>query len=229
VTDSLEARILRLENQNRRLRWGVILALLVIPLAAFTLPTVGNGSPGSGSGTIDSLRVRELVVVDEAGTVRARLGGELPDAVIEGRRVVRGDVAAGLLLFDKTGVERGGYVTFAESGNIALTLDSRTRQVALFVAGPEEGSALKLWHRDDWIELRSGSEGSRLSMGEGGVVLGHNPPLGEAQVAMLCEAIRSEVIAAGVADSEAVIQQACATRMPSEACRANCGPPPGSE
>ena len=41
----------------------------------------GAAGPAGATRAADSLRVRELVVVDAAGTVRARVGGDLPDAV----------------------------------------------------------------------------------------------------------------------------------------------------
>jgi len=46
-----------------------------------------------------------------------------------------------------------------------LTLDSKYRQAALFVAGPDKNqvSALKLWTQGSAIELRSDSDGSRIS------------------------------------------------------------------
>lgn len=71
------------------------------------------------------LRVSEIVVVDSKGAERVRIGGDLPDAIIGGKRVPRGQQAAGVLLYDATGSERSGYVTFEPSGNVGLTLDSR--------------------------------------------------------------------------------------------------------
>ena len=55
---------------------------------------------------------------------RVRIGGDLPDAVIGGKRVPRGEKAAGLLMYDGTGQERGGYVTFKTIRNVVLTLDT---------------------------------------------------------------------------------------------------------
>src|SRR5258706_16296766 len=85
-----------------------------------------------------SLRVRELVVVDDKGVERVRIGANLPDPVIRGKRVSRGDPATGVMLYDRTGQERGGYITFERGNQIALTLDNTDVQSALFVA-PAEG------------------------------------------------------------------------------------------
>src|SRR5207302_5200738 len=106
--------------------------------AALLLATLRPGHTVSAQ-TPQPLTVSELNVVDRDGTVRVRLGGELPDAVINGKRVPRGQRAAGVLLYDDTGVERSGYITFAPSGNVALTLDTRKNQTASFVADPEAG------------------------------------------------------------------------------------------
>src|SRR5438874_8284634 len=57
------------------------------------------------------LTVSELNVVDSKGVVRARIAGNLPETYSNGKPVGRG--AAGVLLYDAAGVERGGYVTFA--------------------------------------------------------------------------------------------------------------------
>ena len=110
--------------------------------------------PCTAEAEAKSLTVSELSVVDSRGVIRARLGGELPDAVVGGKVPPRGNHAAGLLIYDGTGQERGGYVTFEPSGNVALTLDNRSGQTAAFVTDPEIGSALRLHWTDDDVELR---------------------------------------------------------------------------
>ena len=113
--DALESRV--------RLLLGInVLLVLGFGVAALTGFTRGHSEK---SLAVDSLTVRDLVVVDSGGTVRARLSSSMPDAIIRGRRVRRGQDAAGLMLYDDLGQERGGYVTFAPSRSIALTLDTR--------------------------------------------------------------------------------------------------------
>ena len=102
-----------------------------------------------------------------------QLGGDLPDATINGKRVPRGEKAAGVLLYDTTGQERGGYVTW-ESGNVGLTLDTRQGQGALFAAGLE-GSALSMWHGKDAVELRSDEDGSRITAIQDGRLVEQQP------------------------------------------------------
>src|ERR1051326_2543154 len=69
------------------------------------------------------LTVSEVDIVDAKGVIRARLGADLPDAVIDGKTIKRGGNPAGLMLYDDSGQERGGYVT-SPNGYIALTMDS---------------------------------------------------------------------------------------------------------
>src|SRR5207248_2687837 len=87
------------------------------------------------------LTVSEVDVVDAKGVVRARLGADIPDAVVNGQVRHRGQKAAGLMLYDDTGQERGGYITFSPGRQVALTLDSSKQQTALFVASSEGGAA----------------------------------------------------------------------------------------
>ena len=106
------ARITALERSNRQLRTVLLAPTLALPLlAVLAFNTSRHLHPGALQ-TADSLHVRQLVVIDSQGTVRARVGAHLPDAVIDGRRVRRGEDVAGILLYDDTGRERGGYVTF---------------------------------------------------------------------------------------------------------------------
>ncbi len=74
----------------------------------------------------ESLRVRELIVVDANGTPRVRIAAPLPDPIMLGKRSKRGDSSSGVLLYDAEGNERGGYVT-DEERNVALTLDEINR------------------------------------------------------------------------------------------------------
>ena len=124
-----------------------------------------------------SMRVSELVVVDSKGVERVRIGGDLPDAFIGGKRYPRGQQAAGVLLYDAAGGERSGYVTFEPSGNVGLTLDSRKQQVASFIAAPDDEAAsmLQLWSGKDLIEIRSDNEGSRLTAVKAGRVVSQQP------------------------------------------------------
>lgn len=170
MTD-LEKRIQMCELENSFLRkkinrqnkfWSV----------AFLLALGGGAvaSVGLKQETFESVTAKEIVVVDSAGIVRARLGGDLPDGVMANGHVAkRGSKAGGLIIYDEEGIERGGYVTQDQGSNAMLTLDSKYRQLALFVAGPgekSEASALRLWNKGGSIELRSDASGPRLTIAD---------------------------------------------------------------
>jgi hypothetical protein len=168
--NNLEERVQVCEQENARLRKQLSrqnrLWLVALLLAA------GGGAVASGrvkQTVFDSIKAKEIVVVDENGTVRARLGGDLPDAVMANGHVSkRGSKAGGLIIYDEQGIERGGYVTQDTGSNAMLTLDSKSRQAALFVAGPDEdqASALRLWTKGSSIEMRSDGNGARLSIAD---------------------------------------------------------------
>jgi len=208
-------RIAMLERAHRRLVRLLVLQALAIGAvgAAFVAScATATGRQEGAEVPLGSLRVSELVVVDPAGVERVRIGGDLPDAIIGGRPVPRGEAAAGVLLYDGTGQERGGYVTWEPSGNVGLTLDTRERQVTLFVAGPESGAALELRHGDDMIGLRADGDGSRLTaVAEGRVVLQQPPAvLGREACAAYREA-RGRL-------PEGEVRAACRGRYPDAAC-----------
>ena len=175
-------------------------ALLVAGFAAGTEP--------------QRLTVSELAVVDENGVVRVRVGGDLPDAVIDGRRVGRGDEkVAGVMLYDDTGQERGGYVTFSPSGTVGLTLDSRRSQSALFVADPVEGVALKLWNDGDAVEMRADGDGARFTAVRNNQVISQTPSVPLA--AEICGIYREALVEHGEA-----VRRECSSRFSPESCGA---------
>jgi hypothetical protein len=103
---------------------GTVLVFFVSSARAFETP----GAPTVASvPRADSIRVRELVVVDANGTPRVRIAAPLPDPIMLGKRFKRGDAVSGLLLYDAEGNERGGYVTGDEGRDVALTLDEINR------------------------------------------------------------------------------------------------------
>ena len=210
-------RILKLE---KRLRWmNAALGILLLALAGFTTLAMKQHTPP------EELRLRSLTIVDDHGVPRVRIGSNLPDAVINGRRVNRGGKIAGILLYDDTGQERSGYVTFSPSGNVALTLDTRKQQVALFAAGPDGGAVARLWSGEgtDWIEMRSDAGVSRLTIGRANEIVFQQPPLTEAEVRDFCTSLKKELREKNIKAPVEVILRACKQRMPDKACRACLG------
>lgn len=80
-------RIARLERRNRLLAaWSVVITALAIamPLTySFGLKVAAQDEP-------KMLSVSELAVVDGRGKVRVRIGAQLPDAVVNGKTLPRG-------------------------------------------------------------------------------------------------------------------------------------------
>lgn len=212
---SLEKRTRRLESWLRLSVCGWLLTFSLLMLSAW-----GWRSEAQQSASPASLRVSELIVVDQKGVERVRVGGDLPDAIIGGKRVPRGEKVAGVMLYDGTGQERGGYVTFEPSGNVGLTLDTRRGQSALFVAGPDSGTALQLWQGRDLIELRSDEDGSRITAAQEGQVVMQEPAISRMS-AGTCEAYRG---ARSRVSREQVVRD-CRRRFSDAACKACLGEP----
>ncbi len=165
---SIEDRVRACEQENVRLRkqiarqnmFWVSVLLLVAGGGAFAGSSLKNA-------IFDSIKAKEVVVVDNKGVVRARMGGDLPNAVMAGGHVAnRGSKAAGFIIYDEEGIERGGYATLDNGSNAMLTLDSKHKMAAILVAGPSinQASALTLITQASAIELRSDTDGSRLTV-----------------------------------------------------------------
>lgn len=108
-TEVLEVRLARLERSLRRARWGMLGLLLL--LVALFLAWYGVG------GIVQrEIRVHRIYAVDDAGVVRVRIGQDPADA----HRMSR---AAGVIVYDTTGLERGGMGTM-DNGRVAIGLDS---------------------------------------------------------------------------------------------------------
>jgi hypothetical protein len=163
----LEERVLACETENLRLRQRIgrqngawlIALLLSMGGAAFAGASIKDA-------VFDTVKAKEIVVVDAKGTVRARMGGDLPDAVMANGRVSkRGTKAAGFIIYDEEGIERGGYATLDEGSNAIITLDTKYRMAAMMVAGPDQdpASAVQLIGSKGIIEMRADANGTRLS------------------------------------------------------------------
>jgi hypothetical protein len=228
---AVDVRLAACERQIRALRRalaftaGLLACAGVLVLVGFA----GRESivPLASPTTTDSLRVRELIVVDDSGTVRARVGGNLPDAIIRGKRVSRGDRAAGVLLYDNTGTERGGYVTFDRSSTVALTLDTRGRQVALFAADSTEdsGAAARLWRGQDWTEMRVDEGGPHITVGRNGSVVVMEPMMTAVDAAAMCTDLKREVAQVKPPPSATAVLEACKAHAPDGVCRKCLGLP----
>lgn len=210
---TIESRLENLERQNRRLMQALVGVLLFV--GVYVSLSAAFASAAEDETARDILRLRMLEIVDDNGVVRVRVGAKLPDAVIDGRSIGRGgEEVAGVMLYDGTGQERGGYVTFEPSGNIGLTLDTRREQVALFAAGADGGATLRMWQGADAIELRADASGSRLTAVADGKVDVQIPEV-EAMGDDACTAYR------GARENlpREQIMEACSARFPAGLCQ----------
>ncbi len=145
---SQQQQLVTLRRELRVQRW-LMMGTVVLSLSSFVwivsrpTPTVTATSSKTGI-----LHVRGLVVEDQNGIERVRLGAPLPDPMgVDGVRHPRQGVIAGLLISDAKGTERGGYVTADASDEAFFTLDSRKGQEVLFLANPEGGTNLDLFDK----------------------------------------------------------------------------------
>lgn len=215
--DNQNSQLQCLEKRTRKLEKWLLLSVCgwLLTFGLVMMSSLIGKTQAQQTSNPASLRVSEIVVVDSKGAERVRIGGDLPDAVIGGKRVARGQQAAGILLYDSTGSERSGYVTFEPSGNVGLTLDSRKSQVASFIAAPDDNaSALSLWSGKDLIELRSDTEGSRFTAVKSGQVVAQQPLIKKMSEDM-CGAYRD---ARSRVSGEQVMRD-CRQRFAESACR----------
>lgn len=207
MDSDLQARVGRIDRRNR---------LLTIVIVVLFLGIAWLGIRDSVVAQTQSLRVSEIVVVDSRGVERVRIGGNLPDPVVNGRSAPRDGRLAGILLYDATGTERSGYGTFSPEANVVLTLDGSQGQRALFMASPEGDSALKMWRGNDWIEFRVDEGGARLNTVRGRELATRVPTATAAEVATTC--VEYKALRSRVAGPQLVA--ACRERMSGTDCAA---------
>lgn len=173
MNDELIARVAACERDNARLRVQLKRQNRAW-IAAVLAVAIGSATAGVATKTamFDSIQAKDITIVDQNGVVRARMSGDMPDAVMFGGRVAkRGAQAAGFMIYDKDGIERGGYVTF-DHDNAMLSLDSKYSMVASLIAGPDKDSTsvLDLYGSRHALSLRSDVNGSRISISADHVV-----------------------------------------------------------
>jgi hypothetical protein len=130
----------------------------------------------SASEKEDILRVRGLVVEDQSGHERLRLGAPLPDPIVHGVRRKRSGAVSGLLISDSNGNERGGFVTADASGEAFLGLDSEEEQKVLLLANPKGGVNFILTNNDgNSMQLTAFANGPKLTLRKGNQIITELP------------------------------------------------------
>lgn len=136
----------RLEREVQRLRYEYRVQRVAL-VACFSAIVIVSGLYLSKSGSVlasttdrdGNLHVRGLIVEDQSGRERVRLGAPLPDPMIHGVRYKRQGSISGLNISDADGNERGGIVTSDKYGEAFLALDSENEQQVLFLVNPKGG------------------------------------------------------------------------------------------
>jgi hypothetical protein len=109
-SSALEQRVADLEIALYRTR---VVASLVVVVG---LVGLASGFTNPGPQVVDEVRTRRLVVLDDSGRTRAVIGQDAANV----QRLAR---AAGLLLYDDKGLERGGFSTLGD-GSVVIGLDA---------------------------------------------------------------------------------------------------------
>ena len=150
----LRETIQRLERDTRRLRRtlhvGVITVcgLLVAGFATDRAQDRTIALRAALLGADSVLQLRGLLIVDDHGVTRLRLGAPLPGPVVGGKEAKRAGPVSGMLVMDGDGDERGGFVTADGPGDKSeafIGLDSKEGQVSLFLANAHDGANLQVW------------------------------------------------------------------------------------
>ena len=153
----LSARIEWLERCCTQL-WATLALTVLVGLVGLVFSRTVPNANAQGRPTGEILTVRGLVVVDERGIERVRIGAPLPDPIVQGKRVPRQGQVSGILIFDSDGDERSGYVTNSR-GDAFLTLDAKSGQQTIFLANRDGGANLAVWsgsnRNDNYVSVRA--------------------------------------------------------------------------
>ena len=142
---TVDERISKLEK-----RYGVTTALLSLAVVGLIGVASYQAYRLHGLETAKTLRVKEIRVYDDKGVDRVVLAGNLPQVTLNGKpRNFKPRDMGGMLIYDGSGTERGGYGTMDGYANAMLSLDSgpeeQGKQVMLLLAEPGGGAFFRQW------------------------------------------------------------------------------------
>ncbi len=124
---------------------GRVTAALVLVCASCLILTIGVlVEKPVHAAEPQRLTVRRLAVVDEKGIERVVIAAPSPDPVVRGKREKRAGRVSGILISDRDGNERGGYLTDDVHNGAMLTLDAVSGQVVTIYANEDNGATLSL-------------------------------------------------------------------------------------
>ena len=127
-------------NKKLARRVNVLFSCSILATLVSALVFYGMGRRNVRIGSDGVVYLSALAIVDSSGKTRVRLQAPLPEPVIMGTQQKRDDSVSGVMLYDRFGNERGGYVTDNSVGNAFLTLDSNVGQEVTLVAYPDGGA-----------------------------------------------------------------------------------------
>jgi hypothetical protein len=141
------------ERMQRRERLVVVIAMIVLAaaVAAIGMPRAVAKPPGGE--VRDTLRVRQLSIIDANGVERVRIGAPVPEPIVLGKRSRRDGAMSGIILYDAEGTERSGYCTGDDYPNVLFTLDSMSKQHVLFMAEPQGSPSLSLFAKRGAVRM----------------------------------------------------------------------------
>ncbi|QNK01399.1 hypothetical protein [Dyella telluris] len=159
--EAVDVRLTQLERSLRRTRWGMV-GLLVLVVAMFL------AWYGVGGITQREIRAHRIYAVDDTGTVRVRVGEDPPG----GNRKSR---VAGLVVYDTTGIERGGLATMA-NGSVALGLDAQHSEKGV----PRDRMGMMVDGKGGTMFILEDGQGSPIVMAKGAAASGGSLQVSEA-------------------------------------------------
>ena len=168
----------------------------------------------------DELSTQKLTVIDKNNNARVIVSGDVPDPIIRGKSVSRGNTAGGIIIYDQDGDERAGLITTNDANNVMLALDTKDAMTARLAVGPEGGTAFKLFESGYVLEMLINSASANLTVSKDGSVIQQFietsaiPP-------QICELFKSGIKSEhpeGQAFPRETVLGACLKRFTADAC-----------
>jgi hypothetical protein len=146
---SLEIRMKRTERLLKLVLCSFLLLLCVFANAMLRSKSIQAASP-------ETLRVRKLVVLDDAGKERIVIAAPIPDPVVDGKAVKRRvAVGAGIQFKEPDGTERGGIAS-EDDGSFMFGIDD--------TSGHERAHLYYIPSRGSGVFLQSKNGSNSLSL-----------------------------------------------------------------
>jgi hypothetical protein len=168
-----------LNQMQRQIRWltYALITLSCVCAVCLTMATILLvEKPVRAAAEARKLTVRRLAVIDDKGIERVVISAPAPDPIVRGKREKRSGAASGILIYDRDGNERGGYLSDDTSNGAMLTLDGIDSQVFTVYANDSNGATLSLNNqRGDGVTLTTWNR-PVVQMRQGKTIIYKQPP-----------------------------------------------------